>query len=536
MPSLNTAVSGLMMHQQKMDVIADNIANVNTVGFKESRAEFADSFYQTIRAASTRVPAGIAVGTGANVNTIVTVHKQGAISRTGGTFDVALSGSGFFVVRDPVKQAIYFTRAGDWSVNKEGELINSLGYNVLGVVGDANSHTDGDAIDPGLNAPTAVDKILIPNEFQSQAAEVESTGYITIGSQMPANGTNVTIGGVRFTFGTGAGFDIDTTSGDPKEVATQLQDLINTNATLSGIMQATADNDVVNLTAITATAAAGALGNNVPIGTGVATGTLTLNSNTFVNGDTLTIGGAPPFTFSTTSGEGTNILIGSTLAETAANIVTTLNRAANKANTGATAFVQTNGTILVSAAAGGVTGNTIGLATSTAQITPSGAFLTGGVAAATAAQLAFPPGSQNLLTGGSNIGSQLSETVMNVSIGLDGAVNLFGSGGTTRIIAYLMMAKFKNDSALTKVGQNLYQFNEAAGNKSGTSSFSITSDVRKAGTDGIGQIQSGALELSNVDISEQFTDMILTQRGFEANARIITTTDEMLQTIVNLKR
>ncbi len=89
---------------------------------------------------------------------------------------------------------------------------------------------------------------------------------------------------------------------------------------------------------------------------------------------------------------------------------------------------------------------------------------------------------------------------------------------------------------MNREGNNLYTFNSAAGSFSGGAGFSGTADVRKAGTNGFGTEQSGALQLCNVDLAAEFTDMIVTQRGFDANAKVITTADEMLQTLNGLKR
>jgi len=415
MPALNTAVAGLRLHQQKIDALADNIANVNTVGFKGSRTGFSESFYQTLRTSSSNQPVGIQIGSGGQVATIGTLHSQGSLQRTGGPTDIGISGDGFFVVRN-ASGATLFTRAGDFTLDRAGNLINSLGMNVRGVVGNASSQT-GDAIDPGTAAPSALSNIVIPSSFVSQAAAVAATGTITVGTDLPDAGDTLTVGGVAFTF----------------------------------------------------------------IAAGVPTTT--------------------------------EILIGADTATTAANITTSLNANATTAAL-ITASISTN-VVTVTADTSGSAGNAIAMSTTatTAELSPSAT-----------------------LSGGIDLGALRTETVTSFTIGLDGKVSLFGTAGTTRVIAFMVIARFSNPPALQKIGNNLYQFAEAAGAFSGSTSFSETQDTRKAGTNGFGQLQSGALELSNVDLANEFAEMIVTQRGFEANARVITTGDELLQTVVNLRR
>jgi flagellar hook protein FlgE len=538
MPALNSAVNGLRMHQQKIDTIADNIANVNTLGFKGSRAHFADSFYQTIRAASNRQPVGIAVGTGGSVQTISVLHTQGALTRTGGPTDVAITGEGFFMVRDPVKGTVAFTRAGDFTIDKNNKLINSLGMNVLGVVGDQFA-TNGDATDPGVAAPTDVGELIIPSTFVSQAQPVQATGTITVGGNLPDVGDTLVVGGVIFTF-VAAG-TVPAANSQQIEIGTDAtstasniaRDLAKTDE-INALVDFEANTNVVSITGKSSGVGAGALGNSIGIGTGNAVGSYTFNANPAA-ADTFTVNGTT-FTFVTTASAGTNILLGATVAETLANIVSHLNTTEGKALTDMTAFANQNGELVLTAIEGGTDGNNLTITSATAAMTASGATLAGGVTKMGDDEIAFPPGFNALLQNGADLGDIQTETVLNFSIGLDGEISLFGSAGTTRKIGYIMVAKFSNPAALAKMGNNLYHFTEAAGSFSGGSSFSITTDSRKPATDGIGSLQGGALELSNIDISEQFTEMILTQRGFEANARVITTSDEMLQTVVNLRR
>ncbi|MDD2709689.1 MAG: flagellar hook-basal body complex protein [Verrucomicrobiae bacterium] len=382
--SLFTAVAGLQSHQQRMDVLADNISNANTVGFKGSRMTFIESFNQTMRPPSDNQPVGIQIGLGNQISAVAQQFSQGAFQRTGVITDVAISGEGFMVVQD-ASGTNYFTRDGAFSIDKDGYLITSLGYSLMGpgATWAARPATglvaDTAATDPGTSAPASVSALRIPNTFVYADTGASGTHAIA-GTAWAANTVTVTCAGHGFS-----------------------------------------DGDSISIY------------NVVPAG---------YNTTTPV---TITVTGVNTFTY-------------------------TLD-------------------------------------------TDPGAYVSGG--SATDYRL---------------------NTTVSYSIGTDGKITLFGSQGDSLDAGYLTSAKFSNPQGLLRAGNNLFSFNSAAGSQSGGSSFSPTDDVRKAGTNGNGTTQSGALELSNVDMADQFTDMIVTQRGFDANARVITTADEMLQTLNGLKR
>ena len=133
MRSLFSAVSGLKNHQMKMDVIGNNIANVNTIGYRKSRAEFADLLYQNLRApgsqssASTRVPAGIQLGLGTRLTAVQKLFHQGSVRPTNNTFDMAIQGNGFFQILLPDGQFAY-SRSGNFTPNENGQLVTPDGY------------------------------------------------------------------------------------------------------------------------------------------------------------------------------------------------------------------------------------------------------------------------------------------------------------------------------------------------------------------------------------------------------------------------
>src|SRR5580692_613310 len=137
MSSLTSAVSGLDDFQEQMDVIGNNIANVDTTGFKAGVVDFADAFSNTLQApaaasGSSNSSSSVQIGTGVEVTGINNNWLQGALSTTGVPSDLAISGNGFFMVQDPLTLDQFATRAGDFSVNTQGFLVTDTGEEVMG--------------------------------------------------------------------------------------------------------------------------------------------------------------------------------------------------------------------------------------------------------------------------------------------------------------------------------------------------------------------------------------------------------------------
>jgi len=162
--SLTSAVSGLQNFQEEMDVIGNNIANVNTTGYKSARTELADSFSDTLRVSSgangtTSGSNSLQVGTGVTTSGISSSYTQGALSRTGNQTDLAVSGDGFFMVRDTSSNAQYATRAGDFALDQNGYLVTNTGERVQGYSDAALSAVGDVKIDatgvPATASPTA---------------------------------------------------------------------------------------------------------------------------------------------------------------------------------------------------------------------------------------------------------------------------------------------------------------------------------------------------------------------------------------------
>jgi flagellar basal-body rod protein FlgG len=134
--SLYTAATGMDSQQTKLDVIANNLANINTTGFKKGRANFEDNFYRHYMLPNQNTAEGISIGLGSKVSSIQTEQKQGSFQDTGNALDVAIEGRGFFIATDPITNETVYTRAGNFSVNAQGQLV--LGSAQLGRLVEPN--------------------------------------------------------------------------------------------------------------------------------------------------------------------------------------------------------------------------------------------------------------------------------------------------------------------------------------------------------------------------------------------------------------
>jgi flagellar basal-body rod protein FlgG len=172
--TLYTAATGMQALETKLDVIANNLANVNTTAFKRDRLNFENLFYREIKLPGTPDPqqnytaVGVQVGLGARVQSTQTDFSQGAFSTTNNQTDVAISGPGFFTVTDPLSNQIVYTRAGNFSVNAQGQL----------VLGSANI---GRILNPAITIPTDTLNISIGEDGQVMVQQSGNTQLTNVG-------------------------------------------------------------------------------------------------------------------------------------------------------------------------------------------------------------------------------------------------------------------------------------------------------------------------------------------------------------------
>ena len=187
--SLYTGVSGMKTHQQKMDVIGNNIANVNTTGYKTNVVTFADVYYQTKKSPSgaSTTKGGInpiQVGYGVKLNSTTPNMTQSGFTFSDSIYDMAIDGEGFFQVMDAAGNTLY-TRAGIFNVDEEGNLVNASGYKVLGVSGDFDGQ-------PAGSQPI---KITIPatDAKCSSATKTINGCDVTISVSDPSDNTDMSV-------------------------------------------------------------------------------------------------------------------------------------------------------------------------------------------------------------------------------------------------------------------------------------------------------------------------------------------------------
>jgi flagellar hook protein FlgE len=411
MRSMFSAISGLKNHQTFMDVVGNNIANVNTTGFKQSRVTFQDILSQTLRPASgpQNGRGGVnpeQVGLGVVLGGVETVQSQGTLQSTGKVTDMAIQGDGYFVVSDG-RQSFY-TRDGAFDLGIDGTLLNpASGLKVMGWQADP--------------VTGRVDTTVPPTSIS-----------IPVGAGMTGKAST--------TLTTTGNLDANTTTGTVPLSATVYDSLGNAHQLT---ITFTKPSPTANSWTYTVADSTGA--------------TVTSSSNTV----SFTTAGK----YDTTAG-----------ANTPATVTLPLTNGATTPET----FTLDLSQLTQLSSASNLTSNTDGAS--------AGSLTT------------FAVGSSGEITG-------------------------VYSNGYKQPLGQIAMASFQNPSGLTKAGGNLFSTSPNSGNAS----------IGTPDSNGRGQIATGFLEGSNVDLAQQFTNMIMAERGFQANSRVITTSDEILQDLVNIK-
>ena len=545
--SMYAGVAGMQANQTRMDVIGNNIANANTYGFKSSRATFRDMYYQQIRGASggsaTRGGTNPSmVGYGSQIAGIDLLMTQSSFTSTGNSLDVAIAGEGFLQVMDPDGN-IYYTKAGMLDIDPAtGALIDSNGNFVLGT-----SATDGklDSTEPGSN------KILIqvaPVQASVGKVETEISGNkLTITSTNQNKSANVS-----FTF------TKTTKLPDGKDVVAIMDgtsSAINIQINASSSFASMADLQKAINNAITeANGGAHAGGDFVfsmqpdPFANGPLTGAQIIDTatadydggsiklvapNADVSADGSFLGG---FKFLETglrfSGNGD---VSVEVTESADPNQKGYNVKMTVDGTEYTGFISQeradissgSGQVLLKNAAGDAN-DTITLSyPNTADIKANlGKNVTIGKATASqpSKELGWGKGTFTL-TGGTEFTEQDVGNLTGISIGADGTI-MGNSAAGLQVLGRIDLATFANSEGLMQSGNSYF----TATSNSGDAKLAI------AGENGTGGLKNSALEMSNVDLSKEFSDMITTQRGFQACSRLITVSDTMLEELINLKR
>ena len=557
MRSMYSAVSGLKTHQTRMDVIGNNIANVNTVAFKSSSVTFSDILYQTTSNAS---GANATTGTG-GVNakqiglgttaaaTKVSITSAGASETTGNPFDIRLTdknSTNFFIVNNGSENV--FTRSGSFYVDGSGNLcMSSTGYTVMGwQVDETTGEIRKDTVsalrimqEKNLtSAPEATTQATIAGVLDENDADVKSDA----GKVMNLNFYDNL--GYQYT----AKFAIKATGTDGEYTVelTSILDSNNKNIT-EGFTQAQMKEIFGNTDTETTIASYSTTLPNCGYTYDTKTGKLTEQAT----GDEVTIDGDGKIlkngvdttktikdVFGVSDGNLKNIQNSNAAGNTDyvfKDVPTTVNgvtthsyQIVKKSATNLLKFNTEDGKF---SSIGGGTDKSVELNLNNANLNKNGNFQN--------ITVDFSQCLNSNKSGKSTIGADAGAVDGTTGKGrklgamtgifIDTSGRIYGTydNGNTELLGQIAVAQFSNASGLEKVGESCYRTTLNSGEFDG-----IGVEISADGS----SMTTGELEMSNVDLSSEFTSMITTQRGFQANSRVITTSDTLLEELVNLKR
>jgi len=512
MGQFSVALSGLNASSEDLSVIANDLANMNTVGYKASTANFQDLFYQQVGTSGNNNPQQ--VGEGVQIGSIETQFTQGSIQSTGVPTDVAIQGQGFFVVDKNGTQE--YTRAGNFSVSSNGQLMTTDGGEVMGypaVNGVVNQNSTvapltipaGMVIPPAASTEFAVSMTLDSDGSTGVVAASQQTGagiapatVLKTGSTLAFNdGTN------NFTYTTAAGDTINT-------VLAQINASANFTASLSGnSLVITAKNGAaINFTTNTLTDA--------------ATGT---EAETFATSGTA----IPVATFSTPitvyDALGAAHVLTANFTKTAPNTWSyTITIPGEDVGQGGNPVTVNSGTMTFSGngqlqtPAANVPIQITGLADGASNLTLNWKlYNTNGTALVS--QVSGPSSALSTQTDGYSSGA-----LQSISVGSDGTIDGVFSNGQTLAVGQIALASFANTQGLLKNGANSFLASLSSGQPT----------IGAPATGGLGSLTGGALEQSNVDMATEFSNLILAQRDYQANAQTVTTLDQVSQYAISM--
>ena len=559
MRSMYSGVAGLKTHQTKMDVIGNNIANVNTVAYKSQSVTFSELMYQTTQNASganaLTGTAGInarQIGLGVKMGAINTaITTEGASQTTNNPFDIRITGDSFFIVSNGTDT--FFTRDGSFYVDGVGNLaMTSNGYNVMGwqvdpetmdIKKDTVSALRVMSAENMTYPPEATTKAYVAGILDKNDTDVTSSSGKTMNLQFYDNlgysytaklvlkntdkegeytvelanildsnneqiknfdqvkfGSEVTISKTK-THSKKDGFTWDTTDATASKLTYKDATGADKEITING--STTAEQWAVVASAYNVTEAElDDYSYKLADGTEITMKQILLNEEI-------------------TKADGTTGFARNLAGVTSMNSFTT--NVMKALNTYTLQFDDTNGEFKT---INGVEFITLALEA----VDPDGRF--------SDIQVDFTNTTMYNNSGVSTIAATNGDTkglgtgrrlgqMSGISISNDGRIYASYDNGMSRLLGQIAVAEFSNASGLEKDGDNLYKATQNSGDFDG-----IGVDIMADG----GYMTTGVLEMSNVDLSAEFTDMITTQRGFQANSRIITVSDTLLEELINLKR
>ena len=484
MRSMFSGVSGLKVHQTKMDVIGNNISNVNTVGFKASRITFSDVFYQTTQSASGPNPTtgtagrnAMQIGLVSNVAAISkSISTTGASQRTDDPFDIMIEGEGFFIVN--VGGVNHFTKAGTFDIDANGNLTTPTGAFVMGWQVDDN--------DPNRTVADVVSPLTIMSP-ENLYARPESTTEVYISGNIDSKDTQVA-------------------SGDGRALNITFYDKMG--HSYSADLRVKQSDNATNEYGVTITDIKDESGLSIFV---------TKNVNETTGETTYGPSSITTFTFGGTVYNATvNESDGSVSFNDQTTPVITFSGATG-AFTGANGEAGQDGGDKLRLEINATAGDGNPFSPVNIDFSSLTMYSTSG-----SSSLEANRGSLDGIGAGKKVGNM-------TGVNIDGSGKIYGryDNGDSRLLGQIAVATFSNPAGLEAVGNSMFIETQNSGQFDG---------IGQDPTQGGGSLTTGVLEMSNVDLASEFTDMITTQRGFQANSRIITTSDTLLEELINLKR
>lgn len=546
MRSMYSAVSGLKTHQTRMDVIGNNIANVNTVAFKSSSVTFSDILYQTTSNAS---GANATTGTG-GVNakqiglgttaaaTKVSITSAGASETTGNPFDIRLTdknSTNFFIVNNGSENV--FTRSGSFYVDGSGNLcMSSTGYTVMGWQVDETT---------GEIRKDTVSALRIMQEKNLTSAP-EATTQATIAGVLDENDTDVKndagrVMNLNFYDNLGyqytAKFAIKSTGTDGKYTVE-----------LTSVLDSNNQNIIKNLTKQEISQIFGDYQADATLGQYGLSKDYEFKNNKYVrkaDNKEFTVDNTDSTLFKAADGSQVSITeIFSGITTTMANDIkdktsktnvefdTATGQATVKGEKTSYDLVFDTSTGKFASIGGDTPSKMLNMSVlSSGLLNRNGNFQN--ITVDFSQCLNYENGGKSTI--GADAGAVDGTTGKGRKLGamtgifIDTSGRIYGTydNGNTELLGQIAVAQFSNASGLEKVGESCYRTTLNSGEFDG-----IGVEISADGS----SMTTGELEMSNVDLSSEFTSMITTQRGFQANSRVITTSDTLLEELVNLKR
>jgi flagellar hook protein FlgE len=532
------ALSGLNAASSDLRVIGNNVANASTTGFKKSRTEFQDVFAAAGLGASSNT-----IGSGVSVAAVAQQFAQGNVSFTDNNLDLAISGQGFFRLND--NGTTVYTRAGNFGVDNTGYIVNPNDQRLTGYLADSSGAISGALGDIQLDTSD-----IAPQATSTVTYKLNLNASATV-PQGAATSSAISLGSA------GANPVLDT-AGSPVSVAIpQLVDNYGQAVTTGSLQFTDAGGGVWNATLTgtggTSSTAAITIGttNSVTLnwdpdgGAGAQTAVpitidvSALTENTGGGSDvTAAADGSQQSAFDVTDASSFNNSTSLTIYDSlgASHLATTYYRKTDIPNQWETYLyvdgtavpgAQANGSDLLQYASDGTLSSINGVAVPPNTITSS-TFSPGGGAADMTLTMNYADAKQ--FGGGFSVNSLVQDgfatgRLSGIDIDSSGVVLARFTNGQSRTLAQVALANFGNSQGLTQLGDS----NWAESFESGAAL------VGTPGSSSLGLLDSGALEDSNVDLTEQLVGLITAQRDFQANAQVITTASTINQTIINIR-